>query len=70
MLLPLAYLFYGIVIVAAVFRPTSVTFNGKPVNNPLLRIILLPCFFLFVGIILTLAGFVGRFLLLPVIDLF
>lgn len=69
MLLPLAYVVYGVVILTALFRPTSVTVNGHPVNF-LLRVLLAPIFFLILGGVLTLGGFVGRFLLLPVVDLF
>jgi hypothetical protein len=69
MLLPLACLFYGVIIVTALLRPQSVTFNKRPIN-PLLRVIIAPIVFLVIGAVLTLAGYIGMFLLLPVVDLF
>ncbi len=69
-LTPLAWVFYGVIAVGALFFPSMVTVNDVPVRNPLIRVALVPVVLSFVGVFFYLFGLIGQFLLLPIRSLF
>lgn len=65
-LLPFAYVFYVVMILAAMLFRGSVKVNNRPVRNPIARglvaVVVLP----FLGVVFYLFRFVGQFMLLPI----